>query len=100
MGSNESNLITLPITPYNSTVIQNVSFGLIDCQSICNKSDEIADVDKDIDIDVLAISEIWLTDYVSDQTIVGEETPVGYSFHHAARIHKKGGGVSIFLCDS
>jgi len=39
-----SNLITVQITPYNDTAVQNVSIGLINCQSICNKSDEISDV--------------------------------------------------------
>jgi len=42
----------------------------------------------------------WLTGNVSDQNIVGDVTPAGYSFYHAARIHKKGGGVSILLRDS
>ena len=41
-----------------------------------------------------------LTGNVSDQKIVGDVTPAGYSFHHAARIHKKGGGVGILLRDS
>jgi len=41
IGSDASNLITVPITPYNGTAVHNVSIGLINCQSICNKSDEI-----------------------------------------------------------
>ena len=36
-----------------------------------------------------AIAETWLTGNVSDQKIVGDVTPAGYSFHHASRIHKK-----------
>ncbi|KAK2138836.1 hypothetical protein LSH36_2340g00003, partial [Paralvinella palmiformis] len=100
IGSDASNLITVPITPYNGTAVQNVSIGLINCQSICNKSDEISDVVKDMDLDALVITETWLTGNVSDQKIVGDVTPAGYSFHHAARIHKKGGGVGILLRDS
>ena len=42
IGSDASNLITVPITPYNGTPVENVSIGLINCQSICNKSDEIS----------------------------------------------------------
>ena len=75
IGSNASNLITVPITTYNGTVVQNVSIGLINCQSICNKSDEISDEISDV-------------------------TPAGYSIHHAARIHNKGGEVGILLRDS
>ena len=48
--------------------------------------------------DALVITEPWLTGNVSDQKTVGDVTPVGYLFHHAARIHKKGGGVGILLC--
>jgi len=55
--SDANNLITVPITPYNNTVVQNVSIGLINCQSICNKSDEISDVVKDMNLDVLVITE-------------------------------------------
>jgi len=56
------------------------------------KSDEISDVVKDMDFDALVITETWLTGNVSNQKIVGDVTPAGYSFHHAALIHKKGGG--------
>ena len=35
---------------YNGTAVQNVSIGLINCQSICNKSDEISDDVKDVDL--------------------------------------------------
>ena len=41
------------------------------------------------------ITETWLTDNVSDQKLVGDVTSAGYSFHHAARIYKKGGRVGI-----
>ena len=77
------NLITLPITPYYETPLQNVNIGLIHFQSICNKSDEISDVVKDMDLDALVITETWLTGNVSDQNIVGDVTPARYSFHHA-----------------
>ena len=38
MGSDPSNLITVPITPYNNTAVQDLSNDLINCQAICNKS--------------------------------------------------------------
>jgi len=44
IGSDESNLITVPTTQNNGTAAQNVSIGLINCQSICIKSDEISDL--------------------------------------------------------
>ena len=42
----------------------------------------------------------WLTGNVSDLNIVGDVTPAEYSFHRAARIHKKNGGVGILPRDS
>ena len=89
IGSDTSNLITVPVTPYNGTDVQNC-IGLINCQSICNKYDEVSDVVKDMDLDAIVITETWLTGNVSEQKIVGDVTPAGYSFNHAAGIHKKG----------
>ena len=100
MGSDASNVTKVPITPYNSTAAQNISIGLNNYLSICNKSDEISDVVKDMDFDVFFITETWLTGNASNQKIVGDVTPAGYSFHHAAWIHKKGGGVGTLPCDS
>jgi len=61
IGSDASNLVTVPIMPhmpYNATSVQNVrSIGLINCQPICNKSDEILDVVKDMDLDDLVLTE-------------------------------------------
>ena len=57
----------MPITPYNATAVQNECFALINCQSICNKSDKISDVVKDMDLDDLVITETWLTGNVSGQ---------------------------------
>ena len=41
---------------------QNVNIGLINCQSICNKSDEISDVVKDVDLDAVFIT-VTLADW-------------------------------------
>ena len=75
LNSDASNLIIVP----------NVTIGLINCQSICNKSDVISDVVKDMDLDVIVITATWLTGNVSDQKFAGDVTPAGYSIHHAAR---------------
>jgi len=46
MRCDASNLITVPITPYNGTAVYNV------------KSNEISDVVKDTDLDAPVITEI------------------------------------------
>jgi len=88
------NLITVPITSYNGTAVQNVSICLKNCQSIFNKPDEISYIVKDMDLDALVITETWLTGNVLGQKLVGDVTPAGYLFHHSAQIHKKGGDSS------
>ena len=55
---------------------------------------------RDIDFDALVITETWLTSKDSDQKTINDVTPEGYTFHHAPRTPRKGGGVGIFLCDS
>ena len=65
--SDASNLITVSITPYNGTAVQNVSIGLINCQSICYESIEISDVVKDMDLDAIVITETWLTGNITVQ---------------------------------
>ena len=40
---------------------------------------------------LLSLQRTWLTGNVSDQKIVGDVNPAGYSFHHAGQIQKKGG---------
>ena len=82
-----SDLITLLKTPYNRTAVQNVSIGIINRRSSCNKSDEISDVVKDMDLDA---QFTWLAGNVSDQEIVGQVTPTGYSLHHAEFVLKVG----------
>ena len=58
-------MVVLPfVTLYNSTAIQNVSIGVINCQSACNKSDEIADVVKDVNINALFITGTRLTENI------------------------------------
>ena len=51
-------------------IFKIVSIGIIYCQTICKKSDEIYDVVKDMDLDVLFITETCLTGNVSDQKLL------------------------------
>ena len=57
IGSDASNLIIVSLIQYNGTAVQNVRIGLINCQSICTKSDEISDAVKNMDLDALVITE-------------------------------------------
>ena len=77
-----------------------MNIGLVNCQSVCNKCDDMADYVKDLDSDALVITEIWLTGNDSDHKIISDLTPEGYTFRHAPRTHRKGGVVGILYRDT
>jgi len=91
MEYDASKSITLP-------GVQNVSIGIINLTF--NKSDNISDLVKDMDLDVLVNTDTWQKRNFSDQKIVGDVTSVGYYFHLAAWIRKKSEGIGILLHDS
>ncbi len=99
MESNANDLVTLPIIPTTNigTHQKPLNIGLINCQSIVNKCDDIVDV---VRVWTLIITETSLTGKNSDQKIIGDIKTEGYKFHHAPRNHRKGGGVGIILRDS
>ena len=102
MGSNANDLATVPIMPSTNigTHQKPLNTGLMNCQSIVNKYDDMVDIVSDVDFDALVITETWLTDKYSDTKIIGDMTLQGYTFHHAPRTRRKGGGVGILLRDS
>ena len=51
----------------------------------------------DVSFDALVVPETWLAGGVSDQKIAGDVTPAGYSFHHTACTHRKGGRVETLI---
>ena len=51
------------------------------------------DVVRDVAFDALIITKRWLTGKDYAQKIIGDITPEGYTFHHAPRTHRKGGGI-------
>ena len=93
--SNAQNLVCVPGTPSYSKSVQKtpLKIGLINCQSLCNKCVEVVDVVGEESFNAFVVTKTWLTGGISDQKIVVDVTSVGYSFYHAARIHRKVGGV-------
>ena len=82
-------------TPINSS---SVKCGLLNVQSVRNKTFDIYDTIKDENLDIFAITETWLTDY--DSAVIKEMTPVSHTFIHNARHNRRGGGVGLFLANS
>ena len=78
-GANTTNLLT--IKPVNE--VHSAKLCLLNARSVCNKADFLIDYVTDHDIDVMCITETWLT---SDNTAsVSAITPRGYLFEHVAR---------------
>ena len=83
------------VTPSYSEGVQKTPLKIasINCQSLCNKGDEIVDVVGEVGF----VTETGLTGGISDEKFVGDLTPAGYSFHHVTRIHRKCGGVDVLV---
>ena len=93
---NTNNLTRVNMKDNGNKLCLNVS--LMNCQSMCNKTMEIADYVKDHNVDIVALTETWLKDTEQDNTqAIGDMTPDGYCFKHVARSGKKGGGVGLLF---
>lgn len=73
----------------------NVKCGLLNLQSIRNKTFAVRDLINEEGFDIFAVTETWLTDY--DFSVLAEMTPVSHTFLHNPRQSGAGGGVGIFL---
>ena len=62
--------------------------------SVCNKSATINDFITEHDIDLLAISETWLTGTASDEPTIASLLPDGYAIIHSPR-GTRGGGTAL-----
>jgi len=69
----------------------------LNARSICNKSEETSQFIVDNNIDILAITETWLTGTETDHLPVRCTTPNGYDIIHKPRTRGKGGGVAVIF---
>ena len=72
--------------------------ALLNVRSIRNKGEFIADYVFEHDIDILCLTETWLTPH--DDSLVASLTPDGFTFQHLPRQGRRGGGVGIMLKSS
>ena len=69
--------------------------GLINIQSVNNKTHDIRDLINDMKLDFLAMTETWLSDH--ENAKINEMTPSTHNFFSRPRGEGRGGGVGIFL---
>ena len=72
---------------------------LLNPWSACNKADKIREFIIDHEIDILALTETWLTGTVCDEPIISALLPEGYSLIHTPR-NGRGGGTAVVHRDN
>ena len=71
--------------------------GLINIQSVGNKTISCSELITESKFDILLITETWLDGTSADKAIIKALTPPTHKFFHNPRVHKKGGGVGIVI---
>ena len=71
--------------------------GMLNVQSIRNKTTIIRELIREINLDILILTETWLSHGVQDQSRINDMLPNTHTFHHKPREEKTGGGVGVFL---
>ena len=78
----------------------NLKYGLINIQSIGNKTIKIRNLINELELDVLLLSETWLQGNISDSSRIKEMKPSTHNFYHIPRKNKSGGGVGAVISKS
>ena len=74
---------------------KKLKVGYINARSVCNKASDVNDLIVDHRLDVLAISETWLSNGAKDKIVSCEMTPDGYDNKVKSVRSGKGGGVAV-----
>ena len=75
-----------------------IKCGLVNIQSVMNKTQEIRDLINENGYDILMLTETWLGE--CDHAKINEMTPATHTFFHCHRENRRGGGVGIVLSNS
>ena len=76
---------------------QHVKCGLINIQSVGNKTIKIRNLINEIELDLCLLTETWLQGNISDNSKIKEMTPCTHDFYHVPRKDKIGGGVGVLV---
>ena len=96
-GTCFDNVIQIPIASNVKTKCtkRNVKFAVINARSIANKIDEIKHIIDEDSIDILAITETWLS--TNSEYEKCEIIPPGFEIIHVDREGRRGGGVAVIF---
>ena len=94
------NLISVKLSSNPRTYLsKQVSLCLMNTRSIRNKTTDILDHVQEHDIDIVAMTETWLSNKDTDIPVIKTLTPPGYSLVHHPRSSRRGGGIGILHKD-
>ena len=94
------NITTVDITAKKTLgTTGNLWFCLLNPWSVCNKPDEINDFIADQRLDLLALTETWLSGDITDEPVISALLPSGFSLLQNPR-KKRGGGTAVVYRDS
>ena len=92
-------VLTHPATAVTAVVTRkSTSLALINSRAVRNKAELIRDYIVDRDLDIVCITEKWLS--TSDTAVINAITQEGYNFRHLPRNDRRGGGVGVLYKSS
>ena len=83
-------------TSSKSKIISKIKVGSYNPRSINNKTIEVVEYFKDLNLDVILIQESWL--YKNDDSKLAEIKEMGYTVYSNPR-KRRGGGVAVLFKD-
>ena len=89
------------VTTIHSTVKPKVKLGVMNARSVANKLDYVFDHIIDNNLDIVALTETWLSnEEVNNRRVVMECSTHGFTLHHVPRNSgRTGGGVGVLIND-
>jgi exonuclease III len=100
-GVNNNNLIPIPAQKdSHQPTVNFLRVCSLNARSVRNKADEISEFIIDQELDILAITETWLSPGNKDNIVLGSLTPSGYQISHNPRKSGRGGGVAFIYKDT
>ena len=78
-------------------MISKITCGLINIQSVGNKTNKIKSLIEELNLDVLILTETWLSNDISDSSKIKEMIPKSHNFYHIPRENRSGGGVGVLI---
>ena len=79
---------------------KNIKLCTLNAKSVCNKAEDIAELIKDQNADICAITETWLTPGRHDHITLDNLIPLSYKVDHVPRKSGKRGRVALVYKDS